>query len=122
MGAQASSQPRSDHGEVISIQSLEDWNTRLQNSKTSNKLMVIDFWAEWCEPCKAIDPTIQELADRFSDVDFIKIDVDKLPNVAKTYEVKAMPTFVLLKKGKERDRIVGVKKDELQRMIEKYGS
>ncbi|KAD4983167.1 hypothetical protein E3N88_19838 [Mikania micrantha] len=120
MGAQISSQQKSDHGEVLSINSLDNWKTRFQNSKTSNKLMVIDFSAAWCGPCKFIEPAVHDLAIEFSDVDFIKIDIDVLPDVAKDFEVNAMPTFVLVKKGKECERIVGAKKDELHRMIEKH--
>ncbi|KAK1425805.1 hypothetical protein QVD17_21166 [Tagetes erecta] len=130
MGAQVSSQQRSrsrsrprsgsDHGEVLSVHSSDNWNTLFQNSRSSNKLMVIDFSADWCGPCKFIEPTVHDFADEFSDVDFIKIDVDELPDVAKDFDVKAMPTFVLVKKGKERERIVGVKKDDLHRMIEKH--
>ncbi|CAH1417160.1 unnamed protein product [Lactuca virosa] len=120
MGAQISSQQRSDDGKVISVHSLDNWNTQFQSSRTSNKLMVIDFSAAWCGPCKFIEPAVHDLAVEFSDVEFIKIDVDELPDVAKDFEVQAMPTFVLVKKGKERERIVGVKKDELQRMIEKH--
>ncbi|CAI9278380.1 unnamed protein product [Lactuca saligna] len=120
MGAQISSKQRSDDGKVISVHSLDNWNTQFQSSRTSNKLMVIDFSAAWCGPCKFIEPAVHDLAVEFSDVEFIKIDVDELPDVAKDFEVQAMPTFVLVKKGKERERIVGVKKDELQRMIEKH--
>ncbi|KAF5779617.1 putative monodehydroascorbate reductase (NADH) [Helianthus annuus] len=121
MGAQVSTQQRSsDHGEVLSVHSLDKWNTQFQNSKTSNKLMVIDFSAAWCGPCKFIEPAVHDLAVEFTDVDFIKIDIDELPDVAKDFDVQAMPTFVLLKKGKERDRLVGVKKDELHRLIEKH--
>ncbi|KAI3744547.1 hypothetical protein L1987_57630 [Smallanthus sonchifolius] len=120
MGAQISSQQRSDHGEVLLVHSLDSWNTRFQNSKASNKLMVIDFSAEWCRPCKFIEPAVHDLAVEFSDVDFVKIDIDELPDVAKDFEVKAMPTFVLVKKGKEQERVVGVKKDELHRIIEKH--
>ncbi|KAI3497749.1 hypothetical protein L2E82_13563 [Cichorium intybus] len=120
MGAQISSQQRSDDGKVVSVHSLDNWNTQFQSSRTSNKLMVIDFSAAWCGPCKFIEPAVHDLAIEFSDVEFVKIDVDELPDVAKDFEVQAMPTFVLVKKGKERERIVGVKKDELHRMIEKY--
>ncbi|KAK9050979.1 hypothetical protein SSX86_027604 [Deinandra increscens subsp. villosa] len=120
MGAQVSSPQRSDRGEVLEVHSSDNWNTQLHNSTTSNKLMVIDFSAAWCGPCKFIEPAVHDLAVEFSDVDFIKIDIDELPDVAKDFEVKAMPTFVLVKKGKERERIVGVKKDELHRLIEKH--
>ncbi|XP_024987299.1 thioredoxin H2-like isoform X2 [Cynara cardunculus var. scolymus] len=120
MGGQISSQQRAANGEVISVNSLDHWNTQLKSSITSNKLMVIDFSADWCGPCKIIEPAVHDFAVEFSNVEFIKIDVDELPDVAKDYSVQAMPTFLLLKKGEEVGRVVGAKKDELRRMIEKH--
>ncbi|KAI3720263.1 hypothetical protein L6452_21176 [Arctium lappa] len=120
MGVQISTQQRAGNAKVISVHSLDQWNKHLQSSITSNKLMVIDFSAAWCGPCKFIEPAVHDLAIEFSNVEFIKIDVDELPDVAKDHGVQAMPTFVLLKKGKELDRVVGAKKDELHRMIEKH--
>nr|XP_043623056.1 thioredoxin H2-like [Erigeron canadensis] len=120
MGAQVSTQQRSDDGKVSSVHSMHNWNTRFQRSRTSNKLMVIDFSVVWCRPCKFIEPAVHDFAVEFSDVDFVKIDIDELPDVARDFEVQVMPTFVLVKNGKERERIVGVKTDELHRMIEKH--
>ncbi|CAD6207097.1 unnamed protein product [Miscanthus lutarioriparius] len=70
--------------------------------KSSGKLMVIDFSASWCGPCRFIEPAFKELASRFTDAIFVKIDVDELAEVARTWKVEAMPTFVLVKDGKER--------------------
>ncbi|KAG4388795.1 hypothetical protein JHK82_026041 [Glycine max] len=60
------------------------------------------------------------MAAMFTDAEFIKIDVDELSDVAKEFKVEAMPTFVLWKKGKEVDRVVGAEKDELKNKIEKH--
>ncbi|XP_071707410.1 thioredoxin H2-like [Rutidosis leptorrhynchoides] len=120
MGGQVSAQQRSEHGKVNSVHSLDQWQKQFQSSKSSNKLMVIDFSADWCGPCKLIEPAVHDLAIEFSDVEFIKIDVDELPDVANNYDVQAMPTFVLVKSGKELERTVGVKKDQLHTMIEKH--
>nr|XP_043627188.1 thioredoxin H2-like [Erigeron canadensis] len=120
MGAQVSTQQRSDERKVNSVHSMHHWNTLFQRSRTSNKLMVIDFTAVWCGPCKFIEPAVHDFAVEFSDVDFVKIDIDELPDAANDFEVQVMPTFILVKKGKERERIVGVKTDELHRMIEKH--
>ncbi|EXB30121.1 Thioredoxin H2-2 [Morus notabilis] len=83
---------------------------------------VIDFSATWCGPCKFMEPIYNDMAARFSDVDFVKIDVDELSDVAQEFGVQAMPTFVLTKKGKEVDRVVGAKKDELERKVQKHRS
>lgn len=63
---------------------------------------------------------IEEYANLYADVEFIKIDVDTLEDVARQFKVEAMPTFVLVKKGKEICRLVGAKKTELQKLIEKH--
>ncbi|VFQ61236.1 unnamed protein product [Cuscuta campestris] len=82
--------------------------------------MVIDFTATWCGPCKTMEQPINELASQFRDVDFVKIDVDELIDVAEEFKVKCMPTFVLMKSGKVVDMVVGAKKDELRDKILKH--
>ncbi|KAI3407584.1 Thioredoxin domain-containing protein, partial [Psidium guajava] len=82
--------------------------------------MVIDFAASWCGPCRMMEPAVRAMATEFTDVEFAKIDVDELSDVAREFGVQAMPTFVLVKKGKEVDRIVGSVKDELKMKIQKH--
>ncbi|CAN4124364.1 unnamed protein product [Withania somnifera] len=67
-----------------------------------------------------MDPVINDFAVKYTDVEFVKIDVDELVNVAQEYEVQTMPMFVLIKKGKVVDKIVGADKDGLQKKIEKH--
>ena len=114
MGASSST------AKIVEMQSTSQWRAQLEDSKQSNKLLVIDFTATWCGPCKRMEPAIEEYATIYTDVQFIKIDVDMLADVAREFKVEAMPTFVLVKKGKEVDRIVGARKDELQKLIEKH--
>ncbi|XP_028806432.1 thioredoxin H2 isoform X2 [Neltuma alba] len=95
------------------------WQLHFNEVKDSNQLIVIDFSASWCGPCKFIEPAIHAMADKFTDVEFVKIDVDELSDVTREFQVQAMPTFVLWKKGKEMDRVVGAKKDELEKKVEK---
>ncbi|MFX9845294.1 thioredoxin, partial [Acinetobacter baumannii] len=107
-------------GQVIAFHSSSKWKTHFEATKQTPKLIVIDFTASWCGPCKFIQPAITEFAEKYTDVEFIKIDVDELDEVAQEFGVQAMPTFVLIKKGKEVDKIVGAKKEELQKKIEKH--
>uniref|UniRef100_A0A0E0HXQ6 Thioredoxin domain-containing protein n=1 Tax=Oryza nivara TaxID=4536 RepID=A0A0E0HXQ6_ORYNI len=79
--------------------------------------VVIDFSASWCGPCKMMEPVFKEMAGRFTDVAFLKVDVDELAEVARTWRVEAMPTFVLARGGEEVGRIVGADKDELEKTI-----
>ncbi|KAL8497692.1 hypothetical protein ACS0TY_021137 [Phlomoides rotata] len=76
--------------------------------------MVVDFSATWCGPCKFMEPAFKEMSVKYTDVDFIKIDVDELSMCLGSVGVQGMPTFVLFKQGREVERLVGAKKDELE--------
>uniref|UniRef100_A0A5B7CBE5 Putative thioredoxin H2 n=1 Tax=Davidia involucrata TaxID=16924 RepID=A0A5B7CBE5_DAVIN len=115
-----SSSSSSESSRVIAFHSSNRWQLHHNASKELNKLMVVDFAASWCGPCKFMEPAIHAMAAKFTDVDFVKIDVDELSDVAQEYGVQAMPTFVLIKQGKEVDRVVGAKKDELEKKIQKH--
>ncbi|RDX79730.1 Thioredoxin H2 [Mucuna pruriens] len=111
---------KSSHSsQILTFHSTAKWKAHFEASKETNKLMVIDFTATWCGPCKYMDPIIKEFAAKYPDVEFIKIDVDELMDVAQAFHVQAMPTFVLIKKGKIVEKVVGAKKEELQKLIEK---
>ncbi|WCJ18672.1 thioredoxin 2 [Euphorbia peplus] len=107
---------------VTCFHSPQEWHLHFNSLKDSNQLMVIDFTATWCGPCKFMEPQVKIMANRFSDVSFAKIDVDKLPEVSQEFGAQSIPTFVLVKKGKEVDRVVGAKKDELLNKVEKHRS
>ncbi|XP_050225583.1 thioredoxin H2-like [Mercurialis annua] len=109
-----------DHSGITVIQSSNHWQLHFNNIRDSSMLMVVDFAASWCGPCKSIEPELIAMAQKYTDVSFAKIDVDELPSVSQEFGVHAMPTFVLLKGGKEVDRVVGAKKDELIEKIVKH--
>lgn len=67
-----------------------------------------------------MEPALHAMSSKYSDVDFVKIDVDELNDVAKEFGVQAMPTFVLLKQGKEVARVVGAQSAELEKKIENH--
>ena len=68
---------------------------------------LVDFYADWCAPCKVTEPNVHELAEEMKDVKFFKVDVDQNPNVASQYSVFSIPTFVILKDGKPVSSFVG---------------
>jgi thioredoxin 1 len=92
--------------------------------ETVNKhpLALIDFWAAWCAPCRALEPTIEELAAEYSGKVFIgKLNVDENPETAEIFQVLSIPTLVIMKGGKEVDRIVGcVPKGHIQATLKKH--
>ncbi|KAG5521145.1 hypothetical protein RHGRI_033632 [Rhododendron griersonianum] len=108
------------NSQVLEFHSSTEWKAHFESSKETSKLMVIDFSASWCAPCRSMEPTINGYASKYTDVEFIKIDVDELMDVAQEFGVQAMPTFILVKKGKVVDKITGARKEELQNKIEKH--
>ena len=84
--------------------------------------VLVDFWAEWCGPCKALGPKLEEIAGELKDkVKIAKVNVDENPSSPAKYGVRGIPTLILFKNGKEVDQIVGNHpKENIIAMIKKY--
>lgn len=93
--------------------------TREVNSEES--IVVVDFWAPWCGPCKMISPIMEQLSRELgSKVKFIKINVDSSPILARKFRISSIPTIMIFKEGKLKKTIVGfTPKDELVHNIKK---
>ena len=76
----------------------------LQNSKA----VLLDFWAEWCGPCKMIAPLLDEVAGKYEDkLDVVKLNVDENPNVAQKFGIRSIPTLILFKDGAVQAQLMG---------------
>jgi thioredoxin 1 len=87
--------------------------------QTKNKVVLVDFWASWCAPCRMMAPVLNEVASELSDNLYVgKVDIEEHQSLAQKYMVRSIPTLILFKNGVEINRFVGVKaKDFLIQQI-----
>ncbi len=88
----------------------EEFNEIINNS---HKVVVVDFFAEWCMPCLMISPIIEDLAEQIPKVKFTKINIDDNQELAQKYNISSIPCLIIFKDGKEVDRIIGAQTAEV---------
>ena len=73
----------------------------------SDKPVVVDFWAEWCGPCKMIAPSLEEISSEMDNVRIAKVNIDENPDIAAQFGVRSIPTLMIFKNGEHADTMVG---------------
>jgi thioredoxin 1 len=100
------------------VSNAKDWQTKVVDS---TKPVFVDFWAEWCGPCRMVGPVVEELAkDYAGKVEFVKVNVDEANELAAKYNIFSIPTLMLLNKGQVVAQQVGAaSKESYKNMIER---
>jgi thioredoxin 1 len=95
-----------------------------QEVLSSSQPLLVDFWAGWCGPCRALAPTIEKLAEKYgNEVRFAKLDVDELPEVASQFGIQSIPTLLLFEGGEVVAQLVGLQPyQKLAGLLDRYTS
>eukprot|EP01083_Nonionella_stella_P004338 12524_1 len=117
--AEVASKPAAKTGGVVPIGTEDDFGSKVLKAK-SDQLVVVDFHAQWCGPCKKIAPQIDEFSRKYADVEFYKVDIDDLESVAMSQKIQAMPTFKLYKNGQMVAEFTGASPASVEKLIQKH--
>lgn len=101
---------------IIYITDKEQFKDVVANSKTP---VLVDFWATWCAPCKAIAPILDQISSERNDILVAKVDVDQLPDISKNYAIRSIPTLMIFNQGEvEATKIGALNKSQINGFID----
>jgi thioredoxin 1 len=101
---------------VHDVKTEEEFKSKIKGTA------IVDFYADWCGPCKAIAPEFARLSQAYPNITFLKVNVDHLQSVAKQYSVSAMPTFIFFQNGQQKETVLGADLQKIKSMLTKYNS
>lgn len=97
------------------IQSIEEFNEIIKHDK-----VLVDFYADWCGPCKMLGPVLEKLSEEYKDIEFVKVNTDDFLELAKEYKIMSIPALKVFEKGKVVKEQVGLlSKSELLELLDK---
>jgi thioredoxin len=88
----------------------------------SSRPVLVDFWAQWCAPCRALAPIVEAVAERYAEsAQVVKLNIDRNPSVVEKFRIEAIPTLIVFQDGEEKERIIGaVSQEAIARAIDAH--
>ncbi|CAK9150296.1 unnamed protein product [Ilex paraguariensis] len=105
---------------IVKIESEETWDFCITQARNQGCPVVVHFTAAWCIPSVAMESFFDELSLSYQDIQFLTVDVDEVKEVASKMEIKAMPTFSLMREGTQVDKLIGANPDEIKKRIDGF--
>lgn len=105
---------------VTEVKTTNEFNSYITDTNADNKYVIVDFYTNWCGPCKRFAPTYKEFSEKYKNVTFLKVNADDLSEVSDLYKVTALPTFIMFQVGKTAPLYVpvtGADKTKVEAML-----
>lgn len=100
---------------------MREINNNNFNDETKEGIVLVDFWANWCGPCKMLTPVLEQLSSEIKDVKFFKVNVDENGELAQQFRIASIPTVMIFKNGEVVDKMMGFKpKNQVEEFLKKH--
>ncbi|KAG9443262.1 hypothetical protein H6P81_014602 [Aristolochia fimbriata] len=104
-------------GNVHIVSNREEWDAKISEANQDGKIVLANFSASWCGPCRTMAPYYTDLSKKYPALTFLTIDVDELSEFSSSWDIHATPTFFFLKNGEQVDKLVGANRTELEKKV-----
>ncbi|KAL9254591.1 Thioredoxin H-type-like protein [Drosera capensis] len=108
-------------GNVHLITTKESWEEKLSQASKEGKIVIANFSASWCRPCRQVAALYSELSEKYPSLMFLTVDVDEVSELSTSWDIKATPTFFFLRDGQQIDKLVGANRVELEKKVTAIG-
>lgn len=105
----------------MTIQEIKNL-AELKDHFEKHEVVIVDFWAPWCGPCRFISPVVEKMSEHHDSIFFAKVNVDEAEDISQEYGIRAMPTFIAFKNGEKAGEVVGADPGKIEQLVQQFAS